>query len=73
MKPILKWLERKFSRHVDTVEAEEHHTAVRVRVTPKENAKEEYAVEVGYDQETATEPKLTILSDSSLDAAEPRD
>ena len=73
MKPILKWLERKFSRHADTVEAKEHHTSVQVRVTPKENAKEEYTVEVGYDEETETEPKLTILSDSSLDATEPRD
>ncbi len=73
MKPILKWLERKFSRHADTVEADEHHSPVRVRVTPKENAKEEYTVEVGFEQETATEPKLTILSGSSLDATEPRD
>ena len=73
MKSILKWLQTKSSRHVDTVEAEEHHGPVRVRVTPKENVKEEYTVEIGFDQETATEPKLTILSDSSLDAAEPRD
>ncbi len=73
MKSILKWLETKFSRHADTVEADEHHTPVRVTVTPEENAKEEYTVEVGFDQETATEPQLTILSDSSFDATEPRD
>ncbi len=73
MKSILKWLETKFSRHADIVEADEHHTAVRVRVTPKENVIEEFTVEVGFDHETATEPQLIILSDSSLDATEPRD
>ncbi len=64
MKPILKWLETKFSRHVEL------HVPVGVRVTPQENVEEEYTVEVGFDEEVTTEPELTILSDSSLDATE---
>ena len=41
MKSILKWLQSKFSRHVDTVEAEEHHTPSesesRLKRTSKKN------------------------------------
>ncbi len=49
MKRFLKWLETKFSRHSAAVEADEPHTAVRVRVKPKDIAKEEYSVEVAFD------------------------
>jgi hypothetical protein len=70
MNRFFKWLETKFSRHSAIAEAEELHVPVGVSVTPKENVKEEYTVEVGFDQDTATDPELTILSDSSLDATE---
>jgi hypothetical protein len=68
MNRFFKWLETKFSQHSAIAEEEELHIPVGVRVTPKETVKEEYTVEVGFDQEMATEPELTILSDSSLDA-----
>ncbi len=68
MNRFFKWLETKFSRHSAIAEAEELRIRVGVRVTPKENVKEEYTVEVGFDEEIATEPELSILSDSSLDA-----
>ena len=68
MKRFFNWLETNFSRRSAIAEAEEHHTPVGVRGTPKENVKDEFTVEVGYDEEMATEPELSILSDSSLDA-----
>jgi len=49
MKRFLKWLETKFSRHSAIVEAEELHIPVGVRVTPKENIKEDYSVELAFD------------------------
>ncbi len=49
MKRFLKWLETKFSRHSAAVQADEPHTAVRVRVKPKDTAEEEYSVEVALD------------------------
>ena len=49
MKSILKWLETKFSRHSATIEADERHTPVGVRVRPAENAKDEYSIEFGLD------------------------
>ncbi len=73
MNGVLQWLATKLSRQAAIAEEEELHIPIGVRVTPEENVKEEYTVEVGYDEETATEPELTILSDSSLDATEPRD
>ncbi len=68
MNRFFKWLETKFSRHSAIAAAEELHVPGGVRVTPKENVKEEYTVEVGFDEEVATESELTILSGSSLDA-----
>ena len=72
MKRILKWLETKFSRHSAAVEADEPDTpvgvTVRVRVKPKDIAKEEYSVEVADD--TITQRALGILDESSLDASE---
>ena len=68
MNRFFKWLGTKFSRQAAIAEEEELHIPVGVRVTPEENVKEEYTVEVGYDEEMATEPELSILSDSSLDA-----
>ncbi len=50
MKRILKWMETKFARHLATVEADEPHTNVRVRVKPKDTAEEEYSVAVAFDE-----------------------
>ncbi len=68
MNRFFKWLETKFSQHSAVAEAEELHIPVGARVMPKENVKEEYTVDVGFDEGMATEPELSILSDSSLDA-----
>jgi len=70
MNRFFKWLATKFSRQSAIAEAEELHVPDGVRVTPNKNVKEEYTVEVGFDEEMAPEPELTILSDSSLDATE---
>lgn len=90
-KPFVKWLETRLSRPSAIAEVEEVHIPVGVRVRPKENIEEDYAVEVGFDAEVPgrienrgpgknvfvphknanqdmTDPELSILSDSSLDA-----
>ena len=66
MKRFLKWLETKFSRHSAAVEADEPHTTVRVRVKPKDIAKEEYSVEVAFDAPVpgrveSDEPRKNVL------------
>ena len=55
MKRFFKWLETKFSRHSAIDKAEELHIPAGVRVTPKENIKEDYSVnvEIGFDPEVS--------------------
>ena len=64
MKRFLEWLETKFSRHSVGVEADERDTSVRV--TTKENAKEENSA----SDRTPTIPTLTILEESSFEIIE---
>ena len=55
MKRFFKWLETKYYRHSAIAEAEELHIPVGVRVTPEENIKEDYSVnvEIGFDPEVS--------------------
>ena len=76
MKRFLKWLETKFSRHSAIVEAEELHIPVGVRVTPKENIKEDYTVELAFDaavpgQVESDEPVKDIQMPNIYDCDDP--
>ncbi len=76
MKRFLKWLETKFSRHSAIVEAEELHIPVGVRVTPKENIKEDYTVELAFDaavpgQVESDEPGKAIQMPDIYDCGDP--
>ena len=55
MKRFLSWLNAKLSRQPAIAEAEDVHIPVGVRVRPKQNIKDDYTVEVGFNPEVPSQ------------------